>query len=251
MPRNKRKPATASSCSCCEVSPSPAKQAKPSPMPRTLVSPALQLAHQDIQSTETAVPASSAVNPGVRPSSSGINSLHRHTVSTGNVVSYVHESSSDESDDATTVSERSSLLVRSKVSTVNIPSTQSPRPLLVDDSDFDTEPESMNPDITHTNLITVNGTPYVEPISTSILDQIKAPLKKSIWANKVVDMSLLLSSPFASDSDSFSLQVSKDSTISIQLSVKTKKNFQLKCGHRLSFGTQRCTLINPLCKPLS
>ncbi|KAH3822028.1 hypothetical protein DPMN_123797 [Dreissena polymorpha] len=49
MPRNKRKPATASSCSCCEVSPSPAKQAKPSPMPRTLVSPALQLAHQDIQ----------------------------------------------------------------------------------------------------------------------------------------------------------------------------------------------------------
>jgi hypothetical protein len=156
------------------VSPSPAKQAKPSPTPRTLVSSALQLAHQDTQSTETAVPASSAVNPGVRASSSGINRLHRHTVSTGNVVSFVHESSGDESDDDTTVSERSSMLVRSKVTTVNIPSTQSPRPLLVDDSDFDTEPESMDPDITHTNLITGIGTPYVEPISTSILDQIKA-----------------------------------------------------------------------------
>ncbi|KAH3883466.1 hypothetical protein DPMN_007423 [Dreissena polymorpha] len=164
MPRNKRKPATASSCSCCEVSPSPAKQAKPSPMTRTLVSPALQLAHQDIQSTETAVPASSAVNPGVRASSSGINRLRRHTVSTRNV----HENSGDESDDATTVSERSPLLVRSKVTTVNIPSTQSPRSLLVDDSDFDTQPESMDPDITHTNLITGIGTPYVEPISTSI-----------------------------------------------------------------------------------
>ncbi|KAH3819579.1 hypothetical protein DPMN_121318 [Dreissena polymorpha] len=223
MPRNKRKPATASSCSCCEVFPSPAKQAKPSPTPRTLVSPALHLAHQNTQSTETAVPASSAVNPGVRASSSGINRLHRHTVSAGNVVSFVHESSGDESDDATTTSERSSMLVRSKVTTVNIPSTQSPRPLLVDDSNFDTEPESMDPDITHTNLITGIGTPYVEPISTSILDQIKAPLKKSIWANKFVDMSLLLPSPFTSDSDSLSLQVSKNSHISIQPSVKTKK----------------------------
>ncbi|XP_052275679.1 uncharacterized protein LOC127874993 [Dreissena polymorpha] len=160
MPLNKRKPATASSCSCCEVSPSPAKQAKPSPTPRTLVSPALQLAHQDTQSTETAVPATPAVYPGVRASSSGINRLHRHTVSTGNVVSFVHESSGDESDDATTASERSLMLVRSKVTTVNIPSTQSPRPLLVDDSDFDTEPESMDPDIIHTNLITGSQVPH-------------------------------------------------------------------------------------------
>ncbi|KAH3885963.1 hypothetical protein DPMN_009961 [Dreissena polymorpha] len=121
LPLSKWKPATLSSYSCCEVSTSPAKRPTPSSTPRTMASPALQLAHQENQGTETAAQASSVVDPGVKASSTWeIKRLHRHAVSSGNVVSLVYDSSGDKSDDASTVSERSSLLVRSRVTTVDI-----------------------------------------------------------------------------------------------------------------------------------
>ncbi|KAH3790835.1 hypothetical protein DPMN_169043 [Dreissena polymorpha] len=74
----KQKPATVSSCSCCEVSTSPAKRATPLSMRRMLASPALQLAHQENQATETATPASSIVDPGVKAIFHWRKRLHRH-----------------------------------------------------------------------------------------------------------------------------------------------------------------------------
>lgn len=99
------------------------------------------------------------------------------------------------------------------------------------DDDTSSDEESIGDDFldivnNHTHsMLSGNGTQFVEPINSPIINQVKNSIRKAIWKNKFIDMAVLLPNTSFSHTQAqqFTLQMDQHSNISVQPVVRPRR----------------------------